>query len=195
MRRITLAALAAALCMIAAWPASAATKSYSKDYVGASTPGIAFRWSPGQTNPGDTNLADEFGELEGTPADAYPLRGTPADECFLCGSPADVNLAGVVFEKGTYQGTPFKLKVEDATGLPVKWSACQRNGTNPVCGLNSDDVQISGCGTPAGGRALAGFARGTFAVWIILSDSAGIHGDPPCDGPASMGTVTLITEV
>lgn len=196
--RIALALLPAIAVSMMSLPGNAGQESYEREYLVGSTPGLAFRFHPGTTNVGDTNPADEdpTGLTKGTPLDQAPLEGTPADDRLLEGTPADVNLGGVLFEAGTFDGKPIKLKVEDASDFPVAWSACQKVGpTEGVCGIDGEDVSQGGCGTPKGGEFLAGF-RGDLdiGVWIIISDSAGTFAGGPCDGPATTGTVTLITK-
>ena len=194
-------ALVAALLLsssLAVFPSQAKQMSYVREYITGGTPVLAFRFHPGQTNPAEeANPAeqDPSGTIEGSPADQTPLGGTPLDDRPLAGSPADVNIGGVEFEAGTYEGVPFKIIVEDETGFPVPWSACQLNGEVDVCGFNGEDVQQSDCGTEPGGTHLAGFQPdGDIGVWIMVTDSGGTWTGQQCDGPTSVGTVTLITK-
>jgi hypothetical protein len=182
---IVLALVAVAAMVVTPSQARARYKRYTISYTGGSTPGLSFK----------DNLADE---LQTTAIDGTALADTPLNGAAY-GTPADMNIAGVTFEAGTFKGKPFKIIVKDDSGTPVSWSVCQElDGTPPCGGVDSTDVQQSGCGTPAKGAFLAGFQKGKdIGVWITLTDPVGINtglGDT-CDGMASTGRVTLITKL
>jgi len=192
MRRVALVAVLMAALIVAATPGHSATKKYDRGYTAPSTPGLSFKFNPGEANVADeVDAAEEGTPLEGT----NPLTGTPLDTEPLAGTPVDTGFGGVTFAKGSFQGTPKFLKVTDLTETPVSWAACQLNGDVPICGANSSDIQLIGCGNAtAQGTSLAGFQKGnSIGVWIIVNDSGGVGGTP-CDGVATSGTVTLVTE-
>ncbi len=180
-------------------PGQTKQNSYERTYLsGGGGVIIAFKINPGGTNPGQTNPSDldPTSTLDGSELDQTPLAGTPLDQTPLRGTPADQGLGGVTFEEGTFEGEPFKLRVEDASGFPVPWSACQQVGPIDVCGANGEDNTQGGCGTPEGGEFLAGFRPDLdIGVWILTTDSGGTFSGTQCDGPSTTGTVTLITKV
>jgi hypothetical protein len=204
MRRILTATALCALAALALTPGQASVKrkivyrSYSRSYAAPSTTGVAFKFDPAAlTDPGlpaTVNPATKVSKLKGTQADQN--FGVPGHTWPLYRTPADQNIGGVVFAAGSYKGTPYRLKIADALGGPIAWTACQLRGSVPICGENPEDISVYHCtdGDPPAGALLHGFKAGAqIDIWISVNDSTGIFNGTPCDGVASQGTVTLVT--